>query len=528
MRRVALYALPLVVLALLACNTLTQLSNPAAAYGVDRDQAIFLTGGQPQTLDPALTYAGPSGPLGHVFSGLVTLDPALQVQPDLATGWDVSADGRTFTFFLDPDAVFHDGRPVTAADVVYSWERAAAPATGSQTVATYLNDVVGFAEYHAGQADSISGLRVLDDHTLEVTIDAPKPAFLAKLSYPVAFVVDSANVSQPDWERRPNGTGPFTLKTWEDDNILILERNDDYYRRPAALRHVVYLLGAGLPLSLYETDQIDLVGIDSATLERALDPNDPLSADLRTGSAMCTNYVSYNAQLPPFDNVLVRQAFNHAIDRERLVATLGEGQLLVANGPLPPGMPGFHDRPMTYEYDPEKARELLRQAGYEPGSLPPLQYHIPGYGDVHAQATALITMWQENLGVTIEPVLIDPYAYNDELFAGNVGHIFDAGWCADYPDPENLLDVLFHSRAQQNLGGFSDPEIDALLEEARVEQDTATRLALYAQIEEQLIAAAPALFISHPLSAMLVKPAVSGYVLAPIGVPQWHLVAINR
>jgi ABC-type transport system substrate-binding protein len=528
MRRIALLALPLVVLALLACNALTQVSNPAAIYGVDRDEAIFLTGSQPQTLDPALTYAGPSGPLGHIFSGLVTLDPALQVQPDLATGWDVSDDGMTFTFFLDPEAVFHDGRPVTAADVVYSWERAAAPATGSDTAASYLNDIVDFAEYHAGQTDNLSGLRVLDDHTLEVTIDAPKPTFLAKLSYPVAFVVDRANIEMPDWERQPNGTGPFTLKTWEDDDILILERYDDYYRQPAALRHVVYLLGAGLPLSLYETDQIDLVGIDSSTLERALDPNDPLSADLVTGSAMCTDYVGYNAQLPPFDNVLVRQAFNHAIDRERLVTTLGQGRMLVANGPLPPGMPAFQDRPLTYEYDPGYAQELLLQAGYEPGSLPPLQYHVPGYGDVHAQATALITMWQENLGVTIEPVLIDPYTYTDELFAGNTGHIFDSGWCADYPDPENFLDVLFHSRAQQNLGGFADAEIDALLEAARVEQDTAARLALYAQIEEKLIATAPALFMSHPLSAILVKPVVSGYALAPIGVPQWHLVTIDR
>jgi ABC-type transport system substrate-binding protein len=226
--------------------------------------------------------------------------------------------------------------------------------------------------------------------------------------------------------------------------------------------------------------------------------------------------------------VLVRQAFNHAIDRERLVTTLGQGRMLVANGPLPPGMPAFQDRPLTYEYDPGYAQELLLQAGYEPGSLPPLQYHMPGYGDVHAQATALITMWQENLGVTIEPVLIDPYTYNDELFAGHVGHIFDAGWCADYPDPENFLDVLFHSRAQQNLGGFADAEIDALLEAARVEQDTAARLALYAQIEEKLIATAPALFMSHPLSAILVKPVVSGYALAPIGVPQWHLVTIDR
>ncbi len=521
-------ALSLGVLLLLSCNALNRPANPAARFGVARDEALFLVGGQPRTLDPALTYGGPDGALGHIFSGLVMLDQQLQVQPDLAAGWEVSDDGRVYTFYLHPHAVFHDGRPVTADDVIFSWERAANPATGSDTAATYLNDIVGFTAFHQGEAAQISGLRALDEHTLEVTIDAPKVYFLAKLAYPVTFIVDREVLARPDWERQPNGTGPYRLRAWEDDEILVLERHEAYYNTPPAVPHIVYLLGAGLPLAMYENGQIDLVGIGGSTLERARDPNDPLSADLVTGVSMCTSYVGYNTQLAPFDNPLVRQAFTQAIDRERLVRTLSQGNALVAEGILPPGMPGYLPRATQYPFDPAAAREKLAAAGYTPETLPPITYTTAGYDELDAWSTALLTMWRENLGVEIRPVLVDPFTYQDELFAGRVGHLWDYGWCADYPDPQNFLDVLFHSQAQQNIGGFGSAGVDALLEAARIEEDATARLGLYQEAETALIAEAPALFLSHSLTAALVKPYVQGYVLTPIGIPQWHRVQLSR
>ncbi|MCI0395426.1 MAG: peptide ABC transporter substrate-binding protein [Chloroflexi bacterium] len=519
---------------LLSCASLTRAlssgdqGDPAARYGVSRETSIYLAGGQPETLDPATTLSGASGPVGHIFSGLVRLDTNLQVQPDLAAGWEVSPDGTVYTFYLHRRAVFHDGRPVTAADVVFSWERAANPVTGSDTILTYLGDVVGVPEMATGQADHISGLRAIDDYTLEVRIDAPKVYFLAKLTYPVSFVVDRHNVGQPDWEHRPNGAGPFTLQVWEDDEILVLARNERYYLGPPAVAHVVYLMGAGIPLSMYETGQIDLVGVDGSTLERVQNPNDPLFPNLRTGVDMCTTFIGFNNRLPPFDNPLVRQAFSQALDKERLISGLFLGDALPAVGPLPPGMPGFTGGEDHYPFNPERARELLAQAGYTPESLPPLTYTTAGYGSVGSLVTAVITMWQENLGVTIEPVLLEPYQYYDELFADNIGHFFGHGWCADYPDPENFLDVLFHGRSLQNLGGYSNPAVDALLEQARVEADVTTRLALYAGIEQMIVADAPAVFLNHSLAAVLVKPALQNYILTPIGVPQWQQVTISR
>ncbi|MDX1615497.1 MAG: ABC transporter substrate-binding protein, partial [Candidatus Promineifilaceae bacterium] len=334
---------------------------------------------------------------------------------------------------------------------------------------------------------------------------------------------------EPDWERQPNGTGPFTLQSWEDDQILILARHEAYYGRQPDLSHVAHFLGAAIPLSLYERDQIDLVGVGGGNLERAQDPNSPLNADLRLGVNMCTSYVTFDVTRPPFDDALVRQAFNYALDRQRLATGLYQGNVLPAGGLLPPGMPGYTGDVGGYDYDPEIARDLLRQAGYASGAdLPPMTYSTAGYGSPGGLVTAIITMWQEALDVTVEPVLIDPFTYLDEIYAGNIGNIFTQGWCADYPDPENFLDVLFHSQSQQNLGGYASPSLDALVEEARVETDVTRRLALYQQAEQVLVDDAPAVFLNHSESAVLVKPWVRNYTLTPLGVAQWQYVELER
>jgi ABC-type transport system substrate-binding protein len=501
-----------------------QTANPATEFGVKRESAIFLRGGQPRTLDPALAHEGPSSVLGHIFSGLVTLDTSLQVQPDLAAGWTVSEDGTIYTFYLRRNAVFHNGRPVTAQDVIYSWERAADPGMESDTAQTYLGDIVGVTERLGGTAVSISGLRAIDDHTLEVRLEAPVIYFLAKLAYPVAFVVDRENVTQADWERQPNGTGPFRLQVWQDDDIMVLARNEAFYGEPAQVEHLVLLMGSGLSLAMYEQDELDLVGIGGDALARAQDPNNPLSAELRMVVDMCTSTIGLNNSLPPFDDVRVRQAFNYALDKEKLIEIFSDGNGLVARGALPPGMPGYSEDLVGYPYDPQRARQLLA----EYGEVPPLDFVMAGYDDVDAYTTAVISMWQENLGVTIKPVLIDPFIFLDEVYGGNVGNIYSSGWCADYPDPQNFLDVLYHSQSQQNLSGFADADVDQLLVQARVERNSATRLALYQEAERLIVAQAPVVFVSHGVSAVLVKPRLQNYVPTPIGVTQWHEVSLNN
>jgi oligopeptide transport system substrate-binding protein len=177
--------------------------------------------------------------------GLVSFD---QVDlADLAEKWNVSPDGTVYTFHLRENAKFHNGRAVTAQDVIYSWERAASPALESDTVLTYLGDILGVKEMASGQADHIEGLRALDDHTLQVTIDAPKPYFLYKLTYSTAFVVDKENVESGDeWYRQPNGTGPYRLREWKRFESIVYEANPDFYLGGPSIPYVIVQLYSGL------------------------------------------------------------------------------------------------------------------------------------------------------------------------------------------------------------------------------------------------------------------------------------------
>ncbi len=472
---------------------------------------ITLSSGQPRTLDPALTFGDAGSQIGLIFSGVVTLDQNLQVQPELAVGWDVSDDGTQYTFFLHPEARFHDGRDLTAADVKFSWERALDPATGSDTAATYLGDIID--------------IEALDTKVLRVTIDAPKPYFLAKLTYPVAFVVDQQQVSNPAWERTPNGTGPFKLDIWRDDQLILLSKNEDYYGEQGNVVQVRYEMDGGLSFARYELDEIDVVGIGGSTLERARDPNEDFSADLRTIPSLCTTFIGINNTLPPFDDVRVRQAFNYALDKERIIEGLLRDNALPSNGVLPPGMPGFTVRDV-YPFNPDLARQLLADSGYDTDQ--PLTFTSSGYSDVGGLPTAAISMWEEVLGVQIEAELIEPYQYAPRLYAGEMGHFFNYGWCADYVDPQNFLDILFHSTSLQNWGRFANPTIDAQLEAARIEPDVQTRLQLYTDIENQIVEEAAYIFVSHGIASVLVQPRVEGYVLTPVGIPQWHRVTVRE
>jgi oligopeptide transport system substrate-binding protein len=498
-------------------------------YDVDRNTALVLASSEPYDLDPATTESSAAGMLGDLFSGLVTLNTDMQVAPDLAQSWDISADGRTYTFHLHPDAVFHDGRPVTAADFKYSWERAADPKTESQKARTYLGDILGVKEKLDGQADEIAGVVVIDDHTLQVTIDAPKVYFLAKLTWPVAFVVDRSNVERrgiDDWWRTPNGAGPFRLKKWDDD-VIILARNDAYYGPIPKLEHIVFLIEAGPTFLLYESGDVDMSGVPSDLVERVQDPADPLHAELHTVPNFCTTRIAFDVSRPPFDDLLVRRAFSYAVDREQIIEVAWNGVVVPAIGPLPPGMPGYSPDLTGYDFNPDQARELLAQSSYgDAANLPPLTFTESGYTEPDPSVAALLQTWEEVFGIQIEVELLEPRSFIYELREHH-GHLFMMGWCADYPDPENFLDVLYHSASEENWSGYNNPQVDSLLEQARTERDPAARLALYHQVEQMIVDDAPEIWLSHGVSRQLRKPYVHGYVLTPLGVPQSQFIYLD-
>lgn len=498
--------------------------NPASAWQIDvpLNQALVLEGGEstnPREYDPATTHG--SGDK-RIFSGLVSFDPQLNLTPDLAETWEVSADGTVYTFHLRADAQFHNGRPVTAQDVIYSWERASSPEIASDTALTYLGDIAGVREWAAGQAGNIAGLTALDEHTLQVTIDAPKPYFVYKLTYPTTFIVDRENVeSGNEWYREPNGTGPYRLREWARFEYMIYEANPDFYLGAPSIPYIVVRLYSGVGTRLYESGEIDIAGISRYDADRFLDPAEPLHNELITGVDLCTGYVTFDTTRPPFDDANVRKAFSMAFDRQKFLEVVMGGHALPANGLYPPALPGFNLNLKALPYDPAQARELLQRSKYGGSEgLPPIVFTDAGIGTyIAADVAAMAEMWEQNLGVTITVENIEYNFFLDQIYSDNHGQLFSSGWCADYPDPENFADVLFHSSSNQNNGGYSNPDLDALLEAARVERDVARRIQMYQQAEQMIVDEAAVLFTTHSLSYQLAKPYVKGYVFTAIDIP---------
>ncbi|MDD5703249.1 MAG: ABC transporter substrate-binding protein, partial [Dehalococcoidales bacterium] len=260
---------------------------PRSASGPGEGGMLNLADIDPTTLDPAVSTEATSAQyILEIFSGLLTLNERLEPVPDIAAAMpEISPDGLTYTFKLRMDVKFQDGKTVTARDFKYSWERAANPATGSQTAATYLGDIVGVNDVLVGKASQISGVKVIDDYTLQVTIDSPKSYFLYKLTYPTTFVLDRKNVeSGSDWWRKPNGTGPFKLAGWNQNQSLTLERNSQYYGEKPHLSQIKYQFYSGMPMDLYETDEIDVTGVSAAYIDRVLDQTGPYYTDLNISS----------------------------------------------------------------------------------------------------------------------------------------------------------------------------------------------------------------------------------------------------
>ena len=496
-------------------------------FGIPRDEALTLSlaDAGPITLDPAIATESRSIQyISQIFGGLATFDEDMNLVPDLAEPWDISQDGTVFTFTLKSNARFHDGRSVTAEDVKYSWERVASPDTGSTIAATYLGDIVGFEEFHAGQADEISGIEVVDERTLRVTIDAPKVYFAAKLAHSSAYVVDRANVEEggEEWWREPNGTGPFKLKGWTDNLVLAMERNDDYHLTPAKVPYVVFRLFAGIPFGgvpslMYEAGEVDAAIAFADELEAFQDPENPLSNELNLYPQLSVNYVGFNSQVPPFDDVKVRQAFLTAVDRPELVRQIFGETAQVADGFLPPGLPGYNPDLVPLAFNPEEAIALLQESSYGGAeNLPDIVFTSAGFGVPSSIDLFLLDSWSQNLDIEIQLRLLDPGLYYYQLDE-NLDNLFDYGWIADYPDPQNFLDVLFHSTAENNVGRYSKDEVDDLLEEARLEQDQDARFALYRQAEEILRDEAAAIPLYFGRNFMLVKPYVKDFSLNPQG-----------
>ncbi len=475
---------------------------------------LRLFGGIPPTLDPAMVQDSTSAIyVVHLFSGLVSLDSKLEIVPDLATRWDISEDGRTYTFYLRPGATFQDGRRITAADFIYSIERACDPQLGSPVAEAYLGDIVGVSEYIQGRAEHIRGLSAPAEDVLKIEIDAPKAYFLAKLTYSTAFVVDQTQIESrgSSWLSKPNGSGPFVLSSMNREKIVLV-RNERYYGKRPSLERVEFILRGGLPITMYENDELDIVEVAPSEMDRVLDPENPLSAEHRQVSELSVQYLGLNVNLPPFDDLAVRQAFAHAIDKRKLADLVLKGTATAAKGILPPAMPDYDETFEGLPYDPERARQLLASSRYAAeGAMPKVVLSVSGTsGQMSPFTEAILDMIEKNLGIAMT---VEEVEWGDFLRDLNEGRyqLFSSGWIADYPDSQNFLDVLFHSASPQNHTGYRNEQVDRLLERARVENDPAKRRELYRQAERIIVNEVAWIPLTNAINHFLVKPYVKGF-----------------
>ncbi|MDA0264296.1 MAG: peptide ABC transporter substrate-binding protein [Chloroflexi bacterium] len=512
-------------------------SDPAVSDGSPLEGGRFVRlFVDPPTLDPHLTTDATSAQIiVEVFGGLVTIDKDLNVVADLAENWEVTGDGRIYTFRIRPDAKFHDGKPVTAEDVRWSLERATDPLTEAPNADQYLGDIVGVDEKLSGDALEISGVRVVDERTIEITIDQPKSYFLAKLTYPTAFVLDRVTVeaNPKTWFRKPNGTGPFRLSEYKVGETLVLTRNENYHLGPPKLAEVEMILSGGTSMLMYENDEIDIAGVGLADLDRLLDTSHSLNSQLmRAAPSFSVQYIGLNVNEPPLDDVKVRQALNLSIDKREIATIVLGDQVVPAKGILPPGFPGFNPSVTGYSFDPDRARQLLSESKYggDLDNLPPITITTPGsFGaNVSLDMEVVLSMWEQNLGIKTEFQQTEFATFLKDLNKRRF-QMFDIGWIADYPDPENFLDILFYSDSSNNHTNYSNPEVDSLLEDARVETDEFRRYAIYNQVEQMILDDAPWIPLWYSGERyLLVKPNVRDYLQTPLIIPKLRYVYLTN
>jgi oligopeptide transport system substrate-binding protein len=508
--------------------------TPVLPERVEGELRLF--GGDPITLDPACASDADSAAyIVEIFSGLVSFDKDLKVIPDIAETIDVSPDGLVYTFHLRNNVEFHDAsRRVVADDFKFSIERAVNPDTQSTVGEVYLDDIVGVDEFIAGSADEVSGIKVINDGTLEITIKEPIVYFLDKLTYPTAYVVDRREVTDStcfegaDWTLNPNGTGPFKMKEFVLGERIELEANTKFYLEPKpSLQQVTFLLAGGSPLVMYENDEIDVSGVGFNDVERIRDPNEPLNAEYHTGANMSTDYIGFNVEEPPFDDPEIRRAFAMATDRNLVAETVLMDILLPAKGVLPPGIPGYDENFEGIPYDPEAARAIIEEKGGA-DLFRDVTLLTTGQGAAPSEALAAITaLWEENLGVSITIEQEEFGIFLRDIDQGNFA-MFNLGWVADYPDPQNFLEIKLHSQSADNETKYSNPDVDELLDKAKTEKDEAERVRLYQQAEKLIIEDSPWVPLFHGQDSVLIKPYVKNFINAPFVIPRMRYVSIER
>ena len=501
---------------------------------------------EPTKYDPAQIEDGTTiDLLQQVFEGLVIWSPDNKIEPNLAEKWEVSKDGKTYTFTLRKGAKFHNGREVIADDFKYSIERACSKSVASVTAPSYLKDIVGAQDMIKGTATSISGIKVIDKSTLEITIDASKPYWLGNMTYPCAYAICKEEVEKNGGKiddaslASLTGTGPFKFSSIQKGSQVSLVAFADYHGGKPALDGIErpIIKDASSRLNKFENGDIDMTEISPREMDR-INASDKLKDNVKQYPLARIWYISMNADAPnsPFKNKLVRQAFAMAIDKDEAIRVGMQGLADKADGIVPPGVPGRNEAIKPIPFDPAKAKATLAQAGYPDGAgFPTITITFRNdYPQVEKTAAVIIEQLKKNLNVNIQPSPLEWGTFLAERTKKTMpfSHL---SWGMDYLDPQNILSLLLHTdkvvngnRSHPENGvGYANPKFDSLCDAADVEQDQTKRFALYAQAEQMAIDDAPWVPIYFVRDLFLIRPKVTGLKRSLFGFRPHVLTAVK-
>lgn len=479
-------------------------------------------GSDPEDLDPHTTTGITEfNIIKALLEGLVSTDPStLAPLPGAAESWDVSDDGLTYTFHLRKDGIWSNGDPVKASDFVFSFKRILSPALGSAY--SYMLFCMKNAEpFYKEEINDFSevGATAIDDYTLEIRLNAPTPYFLSLIHHHSWFPVHPATVLKNGlidqignpWTRPENyvGNGPFTLKLWEHDKKIVVQKSNTYWDKDSVKLNEIHFYPIGdhkVEERSFRASQLHIT--ETLPLDRVqyyIESNSPF---LKIAPYLGTYYYALNVNRPPLDNVKVRQALALAIDREQIVKYVTKGGEKAAYNFTPPNTAGYTSRAMITG-GPAEARALLADAGFPNGvGFPRLQL-LYNTSDSHARlAAAIQQMWKTVLNIDIELVNMEWKVY----LAATQEKKYDIsrqGWIGDYVDPNTFLDMWITGRGN-NRPGYSNKKYDELLAIASTTLDQNQRYEYLQQAEKLLLDEMPIIPIYFYVSKSLVQPSVKG------------------
>jgi ABC-type oligopeptide transport system substrate-binding subunit/class 3 adenylate cyclase len=488
--------------------------------------ALRVTWWAPRTLDPTMCGdTASSMMIKQLFSGLVEGDPTSEVVPDVAQSWEMSEGGRKYVFHLRDDVYWSDGVPVTAEDFEYAWKRVLDPVTESPVVGL-LYDIKGARAFRRGEVGREAvGIQALDDLTLMVELEEPTGYFLHLLTHTACYPVPRRLVEArgETWIEAGVTNGAFRLETWQRDGSAVLAYNPEYHGRTRGNVHRVELCYPADPsarLEMYEDDEVDIVYLirfSPAEMDRI---RQRYAGEFVSVSSLGVQYLGFDVSQAPCDDPRVRRAFILATDRETLAAvTLRGYQFPAMGGFIPPGMPG-HSAGIGLPYDPERARQLLAEAGY-PGGRGFPHLNLPMWHDRKSWGEYLQIQWRENLGIEIALEMMEWSRFLDRLRRERPP-VYLLGWESDYSDPNSFMRAWPIEKI-----GWQNRAYDELVEEAARVTDQGQRMRLYQKADEILIEEAAIMPLTYEQEYLLVKPWVTKFPLSPIKGWFWKDLVIE-